>query len=120
MPRITKLQEEINEERFEKLYCGCEEAYDYISPQGNASGSQSEEQIREFDEITRPRHYCFSEVEPLAVIEAWKLEFHEASAVTYIARAEHKNNRVSDLKKAAEYLRRKIELLENRKSKISV
>lgn len=71
------------------------------------------------DEILHPAHYCFGKIEPLAVIEDWKLEFHEATVVKYIARAKHKGSRVSDLKKAAEYLRRKIELLESQRADAS-
>jgi copper homeostasis protein CutC len=66
------------------------------------------------DEVLAPAHYIRLTPEPLDVIEAWGLEHHEANIVKYLARAGHKDptKRIEDLKKAAEYLRRKIKILE--------
>ena len=61
------------------------------------------------DPINHPSHYTFSSLEVIDAIEAWKLGFHLGNAVKYIARAEHKQNRLEDLKKAAWYLQREID-----------
>ena len=64
------------------------------------------------DMINHPPHYCKGSYETIEVIEDWKLEYHEASALKYISRAEHKGKRIEDLKKAKWFIERKIQLLE--------
>lgn len=66
----------------------------------------------EFDPITRPEHYCKGAIEPWEFIEAQSLGFHEGSAVSYIARARHKGDEIGDLRKAINFLSRKVKLLE--------
>lgn len=65
------------------------------------------------DPVNAPAHYTFSGVEPIAAIEAWGLGFCLGNAVKYIARADHKGNRLEDLKKARWYLDREIRRAEN-------
>lgn len=65
------------------------------------------------DMVNHPTHYTFGEIEVIDAIEDWKLEFHEGNVVKYVARANHKDKRLEDLKKAAWYLNRKIEMLES-------
>lgn len=65
------------------------------------------------DMVSHPSHYSKGKFEVIDVLEDWKLEMHEANAVKYIARAKHKGNELQDLQKAAWYLNRKIQLLEN-------
>ena len=55
-----------------------------------------------------PPHYTRFKIEPITAIEDWKLGFNLGNAVKYIARADHKNNRLEDLKKARWYLDREI------------
>lgn len=69
------------------------------------------------DMVNHPPHYNFGKYEVLDVIEDWKLEYHEANAVKYIARAKYKGKRIEDLEKAVFYLNRKIAAL---KKEISV
>ncbi len=59
--------------------------------------------------MSRPKHYSM-EPEPLAVIEAWGLNFSRGNAVKYIARAGHKdgNSELDDIMKARDYLDREI------------
>lgn len=64
-----------------------------------------------WDVIERPEHYASLTPEPLDVIESWQLGFHEGNVVKYVARWRRKGG-VQDLRKAAEYLRRLIELAE--------
>jgi hypothetical protein len=64
------------------------------------------------DNVNHPPHYTAMQPEPVDVIESWNLEFHEGNALKYIARARYKGNRVEDLRKAAWYLLRKVEYLE--------
>jgi hypothetical protein len=68
------------------------------------------------DSVNRPKHYNFSAIEPIDVIEAWGLGFHLGNTVKYIARAEHKGSALEDLKKARWYLDRKIAQLEKGQS----
>lgn len=70
------------------------------------------------DAEVNPAHYKELNPEPLAVIEAWSLPFHEAQVLKYISRAGRKGGeekRVTDLKKARVYLDRRIEQLERLK-----
>lgn len=60
------------------------------------------------DSINHPAHYTHGTIEPIDVIESWKLGFHLGNVVKYIARAEHKGAALDDLKKAAWYLQREI------------
>lgn len=64
------------------------------------------------DKINHPAHYNASAIEPIAVIEAWELDFCLGNTVKYIARAKHKGSELEDLKKAAWYINRRIEQLE--------
>ncbi len=64
------------------------------------------------DLVNHPPHYTFSKLEVIDAIEVWALGFHLGNAVKYIARAEHKGNKLEDLKKAQWYLAREIQRLE--------
>lgn len=64
------------------------------------------------DLVNHPPHYASLSPEPVDVIEAWQLEWHEGNAMKYIARAKSKGERVQDLRKAAWYLNRKADLIE--------
>lgn len=64
------------------------------------------------DLVNHPPHYAGLSPEPVDVIEAWQLEWHEGNAMKYIARAKNKGERVQDLRKAAWYLNRKADVLE--------
>ena len=55
--------------------------------------------------------------EVIDVIEDWGLGFHLGNVVKYVARAEHKNDAIEDLKKARWYLDRYIEVFQNDKTK---
>lgn len=54
-------------------------------------------------EAIDPRHYRQTNIEPIEVIEDWSLGFNLGNAVKYIARAGRKDDRRSDLIKAANY-----------------
>lgn len=61
----------------------------------------------------RPKHYHRdSGHEVLEVIEAWGLGFILGNVVKYVARAGHKGDELTDLRKAREYLDRRIAKLE--------
>lgn len=67
------------------------------------------------DNVNHPCHYTYGSIEPIAVIEDWRLGYHLGNVVKYVARHEHKGSAVQDLKKAEFYLHRYIELLEKKK-----
>lgn len=66
------------------------------------------------DPVNFPAHYTFGKIEVIDALEDWDLEPHEWNVVKYVVRAKHKGSRLTDLKKAAWYLRRKIEMLERK------
>lgn len=69
--------------------------------------------------VNHPDHYGGADnpYEAIKVIEAWDLDFSLGNAVKYIARAGKKGNELEDLKKAAWYLNRKINQIENAQTK---
>lgn len=62
-------------------------------------------------DIEYPKHYNMGKIQPIDVIEDWKLDFRLANAVKYIARAGKKDptKTKQDLEKALWYIRRFIE-----------
>lgn len=60
------------------------------------------------DEIEWPSHYNHGKIQPIDVIEDWKLDFRLANAVKYIGRAgkKDKTKTKQDLEKAVWYIRR--------------
>jgi len=64
------------------------------------------------DPVNAPAHYVRLTPQPIDVIEAWNLPFSEAQVLKYIARAGHKGDRLTDLRKARFYLDRVIARLE--------
>jgi len=65
------------------------------------------------DSIHSPNHYVNLSPEPLDVIEAWGLSFHEGNIIKYVARWRNKGG-IEDLKKAREYLDRLIVMQERK------
>lgn len=61
------------------------------------------------DFIKFPSHYNTGKIQPIDVIEDWKLDFRLASAVKYIARHDHKGSAKKDLEKAIWYIQRFID-----------
>ena len=59
-------------------------------------------------EIDHPSYYNVGKHEVIDIIEDWKLNFNLGNAIKYIARAEHKNNKVDDLNKAIWYIKREL------------
>lgn len=60
------------------------------------------------DLINHPPHYTTGGVETIDFIEAKKLNYNLGNVVKYITRADHKGNRIEDLRKAKWYLEREI------------
>ena len=59
-----------------------------------------------------PEHYKHGKIQPIDVIYDWNLNFSLGCVLKYVARHKHKNNPVSDLKKARDYLDIEIDRLE--------
>ena len=70
------------------------------------------------DPVNHPSHYTSGSIEVIDYIEDQKLPYHLGNAVKYISRAGKKDpmKTVEDLRKAAWYVNRYIELLEKEKS----
>ena len=70
------------------------------------------------DYITNPAHYLEGRtIEPIDVIEDWKLDFRLSNVIKYVARAGRKSETdfLTDLKKARWYLERVIAEAEKRR-----
>jgi len=63
------------------------------------------------DAINHPTHYKTGGIETIDFIEAKNLNYHLGNVVKYITRADHKGDRLENLKKAQWYLNREIENL---------
>lgn len=63
---------------------------------------------KEVDMVNSPPHYKVGGMETIDFIEAKQLNYNLGNVVKYITRADHKGNRIEDLKKAKWYLEREI------------
>jgi hypothetical protein len=61
------------------------------------------------DMVNHPPHYKGGGIETIDFIEAKGLNYRLGNVVKYITRADHKGDRMEDLKKALWYLQREIE-----------
>lgn len=61
------------------------------------------------DMVNHPPHYKAGGIETIDFIEAKELSYHLGNVVKYVSRADHKGNKLEDLKKAQWYLARAIE-----------
>jgi len=65
--------------------------------------------IAQHDAVNHPPHYTAGGIETIDFIEAKGLGYHLGNVVKYITRADHKGDRLENLKKAQWYLNREIE-----------
>jgi len=63
------------------------------------------------DAVNHPAHYVVGGVETIDFIEAKGLGYHLGNVIKYVTRADHKGQKLEDLKKAQWYLNRAIEKL---------
>lgn len=59
--------------------------------------------------VNHPGHYNTGKIEVIDAIDDWNLNFNLGNAVKYIARAEYKNKKSEDLKKALWYIQRELD-----------
>ena len=64
--------------------------------------------IAQHDAVNHPAHYKVGGIETIDFIEAKNLNYHLGNVVKYITRADHKGERLENLKKAQWYLEREI------------
>lgn len=67
------------------------------------------------DNVNHPSHYKVGGIETIDFIEAKSLNYNLGNVVKYITRADHKSNKLEDLKKAQWYLNREVSNLEKSK-----
>ena len=65
--------------------------------------------IAQHDAVNHPPHYTAGGIETIDFIEAKGLGYHLGNVVKYITLADHKGDRLENLKKAQWYLNREIE-----------
>jgi hypothetical protein len=63
------------------------------------------------DPVNNPAHYTVGGIETIDFIEAKQLGYNLGNVVKYITRADHKDNKMEDLRKAQWYLAREINSL---------
>jgi hypothetical protein len=64
------------------------------------------------DPVNNPAHYTVGGIETIDFIEAKKLGYNLGNVIKYLTRADHKGNKLEDLRKAQWYLTREINSLE--------
>jgi hypothetical protein len=77
---------------------------------------QIHEQVKEMisatpDLVNQPPHYTAGGIETIDFIEAKKLNYNLGNVIKYLTRADHKGNKLEDLRKAQWYLTREINSL---------
>jgi len=63
------------------------------------------------DPVNNPAHYTVGGIETIDFIEAKKLGYNLGNVIKYLTRADHKGNKMEDLRKAQWYLAREINSL---------
>jgi hypothetical protein len=63
------------------------------------------------DKVNSPSHYKVGGIETIDFIEAKQLDYHLGNVVKYISRADYKDEKLENLKKAQWYLNRAVENL---------
>jgi Zn finger protein HypA/HybF involved in hydrogenase expression len=103
--RCIKCDEPTGKCEDDSLYIGdsgpyCEECFDALSRSMTARDKC-------------PAHYCFSDLQPWDVIDAWGVDYYLGNVLKYICRAGRKSpDRLVDLNKALHYLQKEVELAE--------
>ena len=89
------------------------EVYDDVPTRAQEELEYIENNKTKHEAINHPDYYNGNGIEAIDVIEAWGLDFCLGNTVKYIARCGKKSDKVvEDLKKAAWYLNREIERME--------
>ncbi len=82
-------------------------------PKARMQSAEDNPQIEMFetkpDTVNHPAHYKVGGIETIDFIEAKNLGYNLGNVVKYITRADHKGNKLEDLRKAQWYLTRAIE-----------
>ena len=68
--------------------------------------SSPKEEVK--DNVNSPSHYKVGGIETIDFIEAKSLSYNLGNVVKYLTRADHKGNKLEDLKKAQWYLNREV------------
>lgn len=63
------------------------------------------------DKVNSPSHYKVGGIETIDFIEAKGLDYHLGNVIKYISRADHKDDKLENLKKAQWYLNRAVSKL---------
>ena len=63
------------------------------------------------DNVNHPTHYKVGGIEVIDFIESKNFSYNLGNVIKYVSRADHKGNKLEDLKKAQWYLTREIENL---------
>jgi hypothetical protein len=71
--------------------------------------------VRQVDVVNHPAHYKVGGIEVIDFIESKGFSYNLGNVVKYVSRADHKGNRLEDLKKAQWYLNREVSNLEKSK-----
>jgi hypothetical protein len=67
--------------------------------------------LAKHDNVNHPSHYKVGGIETIDFIEAKSLSYNLGNVVKYLTRADHKGNKLEDLKKAQWYLNREVSSL---------
>jgi hypothetical protein len=71
--------------------------------------------VRQVDVVNHPPHYKVGGIEVIDFIESKGLTYNLGNVIKYVSRADHKGNKLEDLKKAQWYLNREVSNLEKSK-----
>jgi hypothetical protein len=83
----------------------------YVASSGQSilEGGPTEAELNATDIVNHPAHYKTGGIETIDFIEAKNLNYHLGNVIKYLTRADHKGDRLENLKKAQWYLNREIE-----------
>ena len=107
MPITVDELTQITPERMKEL------VYQHTKPKRRMQSAEPRDIVttHHTDMVNHPPHYKAGGIETIDFIEAKGLGYHLGNVVKYVSRADHKGNKLEDLKKAQWYLNRAIEKL---------
>ena len=86
-----------------------DEQYKLYFSTSNKPLTKSSTKEEAVDKVNHPPHYKVGGIETIDFIEAKGLGYHLGNVIKYVTRADHKDNKLEDLRKAQWYLTRAIE-----------
>jgi hypothetical protein len=106
--RKAKLKSAATKDNWKTLWVGRSNKSAHQKPSTLVPNAVASMALFADDKVNSPSHYKVGGIETIDFIEAKKLDYHLGNVVKYISRADHKDDKLENLKKAQWYLNRAV------------